>query len=125
MKNIILFMALFGFALGATAQQSDAIKTLTVTAFKKAIKEDKVQLVDVRTLEEFKEGAIENALNIDYFEIEKFKTEFGKLDKDKPIYLYCRSGSRSQKAAARLETMGFKKIFDLKGGYMGWPERKQ
>ena len=42
------------------------------------------------------------------------------MDKDKPVYLYCRSGARSQKAARKLIDMGFEKVYDLKGGFMRW-----
>ena len=43
-----------------------------------------------------------------------------KFDKDEPLYIYCRSGNRSSKAAAQLTEAGFKKIIDLKGGYKAW-----
>jgi rhodanese-related sulfurtransferase len=42
------------------------------------------------------------------------------LDKEIPIYLYCRSGGRSNKAARQLISLGFKEIYDLQGGYLGW-----
>lgn len=107
--------------LGANAQQNDTLKILTASEFNEAIKNNDVQLVDVRTAKEFNEGAIENALNIDFFLQETFNEEFGKLNKEQPVYLYCRSGNRSQQAARKLDSLGFKKIYDLKGGYMGWP----
>tara|TARA_R110002049_G_scaffold253340_2_gene428623 strand:- start:1579 stop:1923 length:345 start_codon:yes stop_codon:yes gene_type:complete len=109
---------------GVKAQQSDTIKILTASEFNEAIKDKGVQLVDVRTAKEFNEGAIEDALNIDFFQQETFNEEFGKLNKEQPVYLYCRSGNRSQQAAKKLDSLGFKKIYDLKGGYMGWPYKK-
>ncbi len=121
MKNIIIIMTLFSSLFGANAQQNDTIKILNPSDFKDAIKSKDVQLVDVRTADEFKAGAIESALNIDFFQQENFTEEFEKLDKEKPVYLYCRSGSRSQQAAGKLKAMGFNKIYDLQGGYMGWP----
>jgi rhodanese-related sulfurtransferase len=124
MKNSIIIMALISNLFGAKAQQSDAIKILTASEFNEAIKNNDVQLVDVRTQNEFNEGTIEDALNIDFFQQEIFNNEFSKLDKDQPVYLYCRSGNRSQQAAKKLEAMGFKEIYDLKGGYMGWPYKK-
>jgi|TARA_R100000935_G_C2761126_1_gene133671 rhodanese-related sulfurtransferase len=121
MKNIIIIMTLFSSIFGANAQQNDTIKILNPSDFKVAIKSKDVQLVDVRTADEFKAGAIESALNIDFFQQENFTEEFEKLDKEQPVYLYCRSGSRSQQAAGKLKAMGFTKIYDLQGGYMGWP----
>ena len=121
MKNIILIMALFNTMFGANAQKSDTIKVLTASDFNKAIENNNVQLVDVRTTQEFNQGAIDSALNIDFFQQDKFKSEFEKLDRDQPVYLYCHSGNRSHQAALKLETMGFIEIYDLKGGYMMWP----
>jgi rhodanese-related sulfurtransferase len=48
------------------------------------------------------------------------ETAFKKLNPSKPVYLYCRSGNRSGKAANLLAKMGFTEIYDLKGGYMSW-----
>ncbi|MCC4229029.1 rhodanese-like domain-containing protein [Zunongwangia profunda] len=106
---------------GAKAQQNDSIKILAASEFNEAISNDNIQLVDVRTEKEFKEGAIEVALNIDFFQQEKFTEEVNMLVKKEPVYLYCRSGNRSQQAAAKLQEMGFLQIYDLQGGYMNWP----
>jgi rhodanese-related sulfurtransferase len=48
------------------------------------------------------------------------ETAFKKLDASKPVYLYCRSGNRSGKAAKILVTLGFNEIYDLRGGYTSW-----
>lgn len=79
-----------------------------------------VQLVDVRTSQEYRKGHLAKAQNIDYYQKSKFDEEFGKLDRSKPLYIYCRSGHRSRKAAARLINMGFSLIIDLKGGIKNW-----
>lgn len=120
MKNTLIIMSLFTTLFSATAQQNDAIKILDKEAFNTAIEANNVQLVDVRTPQEYQGGYIKNAINIDYFDALNFNSTFEKLDKDKPIYLYCRSGNRSQKAARKLVEMGFKEIYDLRGGYMNW-----
>ena len=78
-----------------------------------------VQLVDVRRPTEFAQGHIEDALNIDFFGT-AFTKEFEKLDKDKPVLLYCRTGKRSKASAKKLSAMGFQEVYDLKGGYLGW-----
>ncbi|HDZ06427.1 hypothetical protein LCGC14_0513210 [marine sediment metagenome] len=114
-------MTIYNSIFGANAQQNDTIKILNPSDFKDTIKSKNVQLVDVRTADEFNAGAIESALNIDFFQQENFTEEFEKLDKEQPVYLYCRSGSRSQQAAGKLKAMGFNKIYDLQGGYMSWP----
>lgn len=89
-------------------------------AYATAVSGKKVQLVDVRTAREYRSGHIKNALNIDFFDAANFNKSFGKLDKNKPVYLYCRSGARSKNAARKLLAMGFSEIYDLKGGYQRW-----
>lgn len=121
MKNILIIMTLVSSLFGANAQQNDTIKILNPSEFKEAINSKDVQLVDVRTADEFNDGAIESAVNIDFFQQENFTKEFEKLDKEQPVYLYCRSGNRSQQAAVKLKAMGFTKIYDLQGGYINWP----
>ncbi len=82
-----------------------------------------IQLFDVRTPKEFAEGTIGNAVNINFFESD-FTTQMQQVaKKDQAIYIFCRSGGRSASAAEKLSKAGFKKIYDLKGGYLGWPEK--
>lgn len=76
-------------------------------------------LIDVRTPEEFKEGHIEGALNISILSGD-FKKKINELPKQAPVYIYCRSGKRSKKAAIQMDSLGFKKIFDIEGGYIAW-----
>jgi len=78
-----------------------------------------ILLIDVRTPQEFASGHLENAVNIDYFDSD-FNAQFKNLDKNKPVYLYCKSGRRSANAAEKLEDMGFVKIYDLEGGTVNW-----
>jgi rhodanese-related sulfurtransferase len=73
----------------------------------------------VRTAQEFSEGHLDNALNIDYYASD-FQDMVSTLDKEQPVYVYCRSGGRSAKAAEIMKNSGFKVIYDLKGGYMAW-----
>ncbi len=113
-------MFLSGFFFGARAQESKKIEVLDRTTYKEAVSNNKVQLVDVRTPKEFKNGHIEGAINIDFFSKDLFEESFEKLNKDLPVYIYCRSGGRSQVTARKLVKMGFSKIYDLKGGFLIW-----
>ena len=99
---------------------SKQFELLDVKDYKKAVINKKVQLVDVRTASEFKKGHLGQAMNIDFYDKQSFETSFEKLDKKQPVYLYCRSGFRSKKAAKRLLDMGFNKVYDLKGGLNNW-----
>lgn len=80
---------------------------------------DQANLVDVRTPEEFAAGAIEGAVNINWHD-NNFAEQMNKLDKNKPIMVYCQAGGRSKKACGKLEELGFKEIYELKVGYGGW-----
>jgi rhodanese-related sulfurtransferase len=100
------------------SQQSEHVKVVSKEVFADAIKNE-VQLVDVRTADEYKRGFIGQAQNVDV-NSNSFEQEISKLDKNKPVYIYCHSGSRSQKAARKMTELGFKEIIDLEGGYMNW-----
>ncbi len=82
-----------------------------------------IQLIDVRTPSEFKNGYIKGAKNINYFDGD-FIEQMSSFDKSKPVYLYCRSDRRSGSAASKLEKAGFTKIYDLKGGILAWSKEK-
>lgn len=113
-------MTLFSTLFGSRAKETHNITILTAQEFKSAISKNDVQLVDVRTAREYKSGHISKAVNIDIFQQSSFRVTAEKLDKTKPVYLYCRSGNRSQKAARVLLDMEFKQIYDLQGGYASW-----
>lgn len=86
--------------------------------YKKQISND-VQLVDVRTPEEYNDGYIKNAENVD-IKSQDFIEKIEKYSKSNPVYVYCRSGVRSQKAAEIMIDRGFSKVIDLEGGYINW-----
>ncbi|MFV0572277.1 MAG: rhodanese-like domain-containing protein [Xanthomarina gelatinilytica] len=91
-KSLVLFFVMLS-AIIVHAQETDSIALLSPVEFK-------TQIIDVRTPEEFQEGHIEGALNIDFYS-EDFEKEFHKLDKEQPVYLYCRSGYRSNQSAKK------------------------
>jgi rhodanese-related sulfurtransferase len=119
MKKIFLLLVVIASAFSVSAQEKETIVLLTPSDFKTEIDIDNVQLIDVRTPEEFKEGHIKGAINIDFYS-EEFESEFNKLDKEQPVYLYCRSGYRSNESAIKLSKMGFKEIYDLEGGFLNY-----
>ena len=94
-------------------------KDLTVNEFETMLTQDQtVQLVDVRTPEEFAENHLPGALNIDW-RGEGFAEKAQKLSKARPVMVYCRSGRRSAEAAATLDRIGFK-TYNMKGGILAW-----
>ena len=121
-KLIVMKSCIFAFVcllLSCVQETTPKITVLEQIAFEKKISEEDVQLVDVRTPEEWGNGVITNAALINYFD-KDFKDQLSKLDKDKPIAVYCKSGGRSGKTAKILSELGFKEIYDLKGGYLNW-----
>lgn len=117
MKKLAIIVFLFGAMPSAIGQTSDVISRVEPADFLEVIQKKEVQLIDVRTPEEFEEGHMQNALNIDFY-ADNFLTQFSQFDKEKPVYIYCRSGNRSGKAAKKLSAAGFNKIIDLKGGVL-------
>jgi rhodanese-related sulfurtransferase len=80
------------------------------------VKAGNAYLVDVRTPEEYNDGHLAYSKNID-FRAADFKARVSKLDRSKPVYLYCRSGNRSGKAADTLQTLNFKAAHNI-GGFI-------
>jgi len=100
--------------------EAQTIKKLDPQNFEKQLKESKDPiLVDVRTPGEYAQGHLANAVLIDIYS-DDFKTRVGKLDKSKPVFVYCKAGSRSGSAVGVFTEMGFKEIYDLSGGITAW-----
>lgn len=99
--------------------QKQEINTITTLELKQLLVKEKIQLVDVRTPKEVAQGSIETALFVNYFDTNFAVKTANKLDKNKPVYLYCRSGNRSGKAAVILKEKGFK-VYNVLGGYNKW-----
>jgi len=121
MKNI-LFSFIAIFCLSCSGQKSPHVQVMDKASFAKAIQSSDAQLIDVRTAEEFKEGSIDNAVNIDFY-ADNFLDQFNNYNKNEAIYIFCRSGGRSAKACNQLAEKGFTKIYDLEGGYLNWSDR--
>ena len=100
------------------AQEEETIEMVTPDEAEKLSKMKDVKLLDVRTKEEFNEGHIANAQNLVYDE--NFSEKIGKLDKEKPVIVYCKSGGRSEKCAQILKDSSFVKVYDIKGGITEW-----
>lgn len=120
LKIIIAVVSLTLFS--CQGQESKKVVLVDATTFSEKINaKDDIQLVDVRTPEEFKEQHIESAKNINWNDA-NFEKEVSTLDKSKPVYVYCKSGGRSAKATAKLSEMGFTTIYELEGGILNWNE---
>lgn len=86
--------------------------------FQQLIANPGAKILDVRTPEEVRQGKIPHSVNINHFD--NFEMAVEKLDKTKPIYVYCAAGGRSTKAMHDLNKMGFKQVYNLTGGFGAW-----
>ncbi len=122
MKKTLGFSLLLIVLVFSGCQQTSkekAIQVVTSEETQTLLELDNVQLIDVRTPEEYAEGYIENFQNIDFFSA-TFDEDILKLDKDQPVILYCKKGGRSAKCAEKMLEAGFVKIYDLQGGISKW-----
>lgn len=115
----------FLFLLVLSCQADKKFRTLSVEDFSSYISEDSVQLVDVRTLEEFEGGHLKDAILMDVKGDSFENLANSQLDKKQKVAVYCRSGKRSAEASQKLIDLGFEQVVDLDGGYSEWTNQKK
>jgi thioredoxin len=121
MKLKIIILAIVTLAItSCKGQPSKNIQTIDAVAFSKAIQATpNPQVVDVRTPEEFASGHLIQAQNVNWMNPD-FVANSAKYDKSKPIFVYCKSGGRSHKAAEKLAELGFTNVIEMEGGILKW-----
>ena len=124
LKSIISVASVF-ILVSISCQSSDAqnaVVDLEPKEFAKKLSEKKERtLIDVRADWEYEEGHLVNAVNVNW-DGDNFESETSKLDKSKPVFLYCYAGGRSSEAANYLRKAGFKEIYNLDGGIEKWQD---
>lgn len=115
--KLLVFVWLFCFS--GCDSSDNAYKTISTEEFSKLIQDKNVQRLDVRKLEEFNEGHIPGSLHIDVLKDDFESLAESRLDKNKPVALYCRSGKRSKQASSVLSKKGFQ-VYELDGGFLAW-----
>jgi len=118
----ILFLSMTSIII-AQNKSEGSVKNIAPITLQKAIANSSIQLLDVRTPSEFQSGHIKGSVNINYYD-QDFSTQVLKLHKNSPVYVYCRSGVRSKYSSDILKKLGFKKIYNLKGGILNWNAQK-
>jgi rhodanese-related sulfurtransferase len=104
-----------------SAIQDDS-KLLSPAEFQKKVKSDpKAVILDVRTPGETSQGVIEGATLLDIYQPD-FEKKVNALDKSKNYYVYCKAGPRSERASNLMRGKGFKNVYNLDGGILGWKE---
>ena len=100
-------------------QQTTVKEDVNVDQFAKLVAKGDGQILDVRTPEEWTGGTIKDATKMNFYD-KDFAEQLKKLDKTKPVLVYCKSGGRSGQAAKQMEKMGFTKVYNLTGGMNAW-----
>ena len=111
---------MFGVNMGSRAEDKN-YADMNVAQFAQLLNDKNVQLLDVRTPEEYAEGHIPGAINIDVFDKDFLAEATKSLDKARPVAVYCRSGKRSAEAARQLASQGYD-VSNLLGGILAWKE---
>ena len=112
-KNSFLLFAIFLFSFIGTKAQNVNLAPQDFVAKIKVTKD--AQLLDVRTPQEWQSGKIASSNFINFNDAD-FKQQIEKLDKNKPVFVYCAAGGRSSKATPILQAAGFKQVYNLSGG---------
>ncbi len=124
-KSLLFLIAILGMITTEAFGHKSDCETVNITTKELLMLADSgVLLVDVRTPQEYAEGHIREAVNIDMLEPD-FLMRMDKLDKTKPIIIYCRSGNRSSRAVQQLQSLHFKKIYHYPLGWNGWLKEKR
>lgn len=124
--KLFVSLVLMGFVLiscgqsnsnGAQQESFTSINggTISAAAFNQAVSKQNVQVLDVRTANEFNGGHIKHALQANWLDQKEFADRTQHLDKSQPVYVYCQAGGRSASAQAFLVEKGFK-VINLEGG---------
>lgn len=111
MKKIIslLFICILLTGCGSKYTTIDTNKAVEI------LNEENSVIIDVREIDEYNSGHIENAINIPLGNITDIN-----YDKETKIIVYCATGVRSGEAAKRLTEMGYLNIYNLDGGILNW-----
>ena len=119
MKLQASFLLIYILVISCTNSPAQQLQQVSNQELIELMENNDLQLVDVRTPAEVQQGMIDGAQNIDY-KSPDFKTNIAKLDRSKPIAVYCGAGSRSGNAGDILVELGFEEIYDLSGGFSQW-----
>ena len=122
LRGTLRLVALLILLLGAGCLEQDA-RLLDPDAFAGLIGQNSDNpafiILDVRTGQEFRQGRIQGAVLLDYYAPD-FRERFAELDRKATILMYCRSGNRSSHVLKMADELGFKAVYDLRGGILAW-----
>lgn len=123
MKKFVLVLSLCLMAAAMLPLSAQDFQSLSVDDFARYIQQERVVVVDVRTIPEFQQGAIRDAVNIVWDKDFDAHLQDAALDTNRVLAVYCRSGRRSKMAAKVLVQKGFR-VVELDKGILGWMAAK-
>lgn len=124
---IIILLGIFLFYLNPVSKSQTSTKenltpfsSLTPSQFNEAMSSGNYIVIDIRTIDEYKEGHLKNAKQSDYYQAQEFSKYLDSLDKKANYLIYCGSGRRSIEALKIMRYKEFANVYDLSGGYKAW-----
>lgn len=125
--RFIAIIATITLLIGCKGQISSELAEKNITAIQAVemmAQNSNIKVLDVRTPEEIAEGKIEGAIEIDY-KAKGFEENIKALDKNDSYLVYCRSGGRSGRALELMNSLDFKKVYNVKDGYSEFSKAKK
>ncbi len=122
MKNGLIILCSL-IILSCNSQEKKGVQRISQTDFQKVYQKGSLQLLDVRTAEEIAQGTIEGAVFADIYQDNFLEKVSEKLNKNKPVYVYCKAGGRSLRAAKLMVKKGFATVYSVDDGYDGWKKK--
>ncbi len=121
-RSLLIALAIGAAVLAGCSSSSATLETVEpATAATVIAEEPDAVVLDIRTPEEYQQGAIEGAVNIDFYATD-FAAQLDQLDKNTPYVVYCRSGNRSGQAMDTFADLGFTDVTEIEGGIVNWYE---
>ncbi len=109
-----------GNSSSAVLDETSSFTNLSPEEFLQSLSTDQYKLLDVRTESEYAAGHLKNAIQIDYYQTQRFSDYLDSLNKKAKYLIYCRTGHRSAAAMQIMKEKGFQNVSDLAGGYNAW-----
>lgn len=122
LKPLLMVLVFAAVAIAGCSAGSSTLQTVSPADAEAIIAENPdVVVLDIRTPDEVAGGAIEGAVNIDFYDSD-FADQLDALDKDAEYVVYCRSGNRSGQAMDVFADLGFQSVTEIDGGIVAWYE---
>lgn len=123
MKKQFFILLVIMVLSSVMTQAQNKIEVSSEQALELIQKNNNIVVLDVRTSEEFESGHVKGALNIDIYQ-QDFYSKISKLDKTKTYLIYCRTNRRSGNAVNFMIQNGFKSLYQMMDGFVGWSANK-